>query len=137
MIEWAAVQVDRPFAWGETDCASLARAALKQCFGEDVAPEVPEWHSKREAARVLRAHPPLQILEALGAERTAIGFARAGDIISLPVTEDLIGDIALGVWTDSACLISSQRAGVELLRAGDVPPESVAYSLWEIAVTHG
>jgi hypothetical protein len=86
---------------------------------------------------VLRAHPPLQLLEQLGAFRVTVPFARAGDIISLPATEDLVGDIALGVWTDSECLISSQRGGVELLRAIDVPPESVAYSLWEIAVTHG
>jgi len=135
LVEWAALQVGQPFAWGKTDCATLARSALRECFGEDVAPEVPTWSTKKEAMRVLKQHQPLQILESLGAEQKSIAFARAGDIVSLP--SDDAGELALGVWIDGACLVSSKKAGVQLVPAADMPRDCIAYSLWEIQATDG
>lgn len=132
LLAWAATQVGRPFRWGETDCATLARAALAECFGEDVAPNVPRWHTKKGAAAALREHDPIHVLESLGAAKMTVGFARAGDIVQLIAEEDTLGGVALGVWIDGSCLITSRKAGVQIIPAAAMPRDSVVYSLWEI-----
>jgi len=130
LIAWSAEQVGKPFVWGETDCASLVRAALMECFGKDVT-GVPTWRSKRGAANVLKKYPPLEVLGWLGAEKRTVAFARAGDVVSLPDT-DTLGDVALGVWIDGACLVSTQKGGVQLVPAAQIPRDCATYSLWEI-----
>ena len=131
LIAWSNAQIGRPFIWGETDCAALVRASLQECFGQDVVPGVPTWQSKREAIRVLKAHEPVKILEALGAVKTTVGFARAGDIVRANET-DVVGGIALGVWVDGGCLVTSVERGVVFIRAASMPRDGVVYSLWEI-----
>jgi len=123
--------VGRPLIWGETDCASLARASLRICFGEEVLGELPVWHTKRGALRTLKLHDPSAVLEKLGAERRGMGFARGGDIVVLP--PDPSGGVSLGVWVDGGCLMVSEEDGVRMIRAPDVSSEGVVYSLWEIA----
>ena len=133
LIEWGLAQVGKKFKWGVTDCATLARRSLQECFGTDVAPSVPTYATRRRAARALKKHgSPKSILLRLGAEERPITFARAGDIILLPDEQEVIGGEAYGVWLDGACLLSGPD-GVRLIPARDMPPESVAFSLWEIA----
>ena len=134
LIAWSTAQVGRPFVWGETDCAALVRAALTECFDRDVVPEVPSWHSKKEALRVLRAHDPVKTLEALGATRTTIGFARGGDIVSMRAEADEVGGVALGVWVDGFCLVPSVKHGVTRVNAISMPRDAVVLSLWEVPV---
>ncbi len=83
--------------------------------------------------RTLKTHNPSEVLEKLGATRNSMGFARGGDIVVLP--HEPRGGVALGVWVDGACLMVSEEDGVRMIRAQDVSPEGIVYSLWEIA--HG
>lgn len=131
LLAWADTVDGKPFVWGETDCGSLARAALAECFGVDVAPSLPQWSTAKQAAAVLKKRTVIDILTALGAEQRPIAFARTGDIIIMTEADE-VGGVALGVWLDAAVLLSS-RTGVHTVAHPILPLDAVACSLWEVS----
>lgn len=54
LVAWADKVRGAPYLWGETDCSTLARQALRIQFGQDVFPRMLRWTSLREALRVLK-----------------------------------------------------------------------------------
>lgn len=134
LVSWAAAQIDRPFEWGSTDCASLARAALVQMFGEDVVPAVPTYATAREALRAWAAYGPVGFaLEQIGASTTLLPFMRAGDIIVVHEEAEDVGQEAVLVCIDYGWCITSSVDGV-IVATPEEP--CTVYSLWEV-VPHG
>lgn len=130
---WSASVLGQPFAWGRTDCGTLARDALAVMFGQDVVPFVPRWHSAREAVAVLQAYGSVpEILARLGAPQTTLSFMRAGDLI-LSKSDDDESRIGLAVCVDGRRCIASQPAGVaRVLLSRDEPAVVCVYSIWEV-----
>lgn len=134
LVRWARRQERRPFIWGQTDCGSLARAALLEMFGADVVPHIPRYSSWAEAVRasaVVHAHGGFDgILRALGGQIVPLAFLRTGDIVVRPeATEDVGGHSLLVCADPPMCLVSTRQYGV---RWG-VPTDGTVWSLWEVA----
>ena len=133
LLAWAEGLDGQPFAWGLTDCATLARKALEVCFGMDLVPECPSWNKPHEALRVIRDFGrPSQILTRLGAAPRPLTFVRAGDIIVMPEQQEPIGREALGVWLDGAVLLSDRERGAHIVARPIMPNDATAYSIWEV-----
>lgn len=132
LVDWGLALRGRPFVWGQTDCATLARQALVLCFGRDLTVHVPLWHSAREAAEILKQHPIVDELKALGAEERPLAFARAGDLVLMEETDD-IGGVSIGVVIDASAVVASSTVdGVQLVDLQTMPENTLAYSLWEV-----
>jgi hypothetical protein len=127
---WAAAQQGKPFEWGTTDCAALARSALIAMFGEELATHLPRWDSVRGAALILQVRGSVgSVLEELGAERTTVPFMRVGDVVVSPELEEDVGHESVMVCIDGQRCVASTREGV----AVSLPdPKGVVYSLWEV-----
>lgn len=135
LTRWARKQDGRPFIWGATDCASLARQALEQMFGRDVIPEVPRYSSWEEAVRVaaaLHSRGGMEsVLRRLGGENVPREFLRGGDFIVRPEAEEDAGGQSILVCIDSPlCLVSTREYGVQW----GVPTSGTVWSLWEVPV---
>jgi hypothetical protein len=130
--KWAAAQQGKPFVWGSTDCAALARAALIEMFGEEISVHLPYWDNVRGAALILQARGSVgSILEELGAERTSVPFMRVGDLIVSAEPEEDVGHESVMVCIEGQKCLASTREGVTWSGAA---PDSVVYSLWEVTV---
>ncbi len=131
LLCWSALQVGRPFVWGQTDCATLGRSALTEIFGVDVMPWLPTWHSAREAVQVVQTYGPVEsILEKLGACGVSSAFMRAGDLVVMREPEEEIGRVAIMVCIDGRECIVSRHTGVVLERLPLLVEGAQAYSLW-------
>ncbi len=133
LITWAENVRGMPYIWGRSDCATLVRTALAICFGRDIAPDVPFHRNERQAIAVVRQYGgAVPVLEQLGAMRTTLPFARAGDVIAMEEPEEPITGIALGIWFDRYAVMSTRDGvvwvDVETLAAR----KPMLYSLWEI-----
>lgn len=133
LLAWALTCSRLPFAWGETDCGTLARTALGILFGRDVVPDIRPWRSARGAALAWRRHPPDRVFQELGAEVMPLAFARSGDVIVCAELGEAAGGHVLVVCVDGTIGLTSGDTGVMLIAVGDLPAEARAYSLWEIA----
>lgn len=136
---WAEGIEGAPFAWGKTDCATLAREALHIMFGVDVARDrfdqpLPRWEDERAAAAVRKRHGDVRaVLLRLGALEGQLGFVRAGDIGWLPNGLEAEGLGAALVYVDPFFLGSHGEAGVYRVRIEDVPRETTVLSLWSVS----
>jgi len=76
-----AERYQRPFAWGQQDCALLAADCVHAVTGADPAADLRGYTTAREAVRVLHRHGGLRGLAAarLGAP-IAPAFAQLGDV---------------------------------------------------------
>ena len=134
LLSWAESVRGQPLRWGKTDCGSLARNALEICFGRDVVPHVPRYHTARQAKKVVKKHGhAVQIVQEIGATFVeSLSFARMGDVIAMNEPEERVAGIALGVWCEQF-VVAATNHGVVWLRRDALPLDAVAYSLWEIA----
>lgn len=112
LMTWAGAQCGRPYVWGETDCASLVRAATRQMYGVDVfAGLVPEWRSQREAVRARRQVGGIGGALALaGAVPRVLAFVQAGDV--------WVRQTRAGAWHRGALGVA--LGGQQVLLAGPV-----------------
>ena len=133
LVTWAESVRNRPFIWGATDCATLARKALSICFGRDIIPDVPHWRNLYQAKACLEKYGNLPAaLEKMGAEVVTLPFARGGDLISMPEPEEPVSGTALGIWIDRFAVMSS-AGGVVWVEPGElVLHKPTLHSLWEI-----
>lgn len=136
---WAAGEVGRPFRWGTTDCSSLARRALEQCFGVDVV-TLKTWTTPRRAAAVLRqvGSPSAFLCERLKAFPKPLAFGQAGDIVVVPNADEPLGKETLGVLLDGGfVLFSSRTAPTYMVKHPVLHADATVYSVWEVEATHG
>jgi len=132
LFRWAMTQNGRPFAWGDTDCASLTRKALAICFGRELFPDAPRWNTRRGAVLAWKETGGLEpALVQLGAKKTDLNFVRAGDVVCFDEAEERIGHTAVGIWIGNRCLMSTVE-GVALAPLQSLPTDSRVYSLWEV-----
>jgi len=133
LIDWGLSLQGQPFAWGKTDCATLAREALRQCFGRDVAPYLGEWTTARQAQARLTKYPFREQLEALKAEEVSVSFLRAGDILVAPEPDEKMGQMSVMVCLDAHHVLGVSRTdGVRIGLLGAVPDGTKVYSVWEV-----
>lgn len=129
LTRWAGEQVGRPFAWGETDCASLVRGALAAMYGEDLV-DLPPWTSARAAARALAAVGSVPAaLAQLGAEEIPRAFLTQGDLAYEPRVPagELAGSLFVAV---AGRLLSSRLDGiVELIALSALPATALCYRM--------
>jgi hypothetical protein len=85
LSQWGIEHAGLPFAWGETDCASLVRDAMRVLYDRDVW-ESPTWYDS-----LASAYQTLQLvggapawLLAHGATRMPLAFAQPSDVLVTP-----------------------------------------------------
>jgi hypothetical protein len=83
LMEWAERQLGQPFAWGLTDCATLAIRGVELQTGRALGDGY-VWASEAEARRVAEAELPSSVLAAHGMVEVDPGFQRCGDVILIP-----------------------------------------------------
>jgi len=81
-MAWASRMRGAPFAWGHTDCATLAIRGLELLTGRPF-PEY-RWSSEAQALAVAGRERPSQVLQEYGLQPVLPGFERAGDVILAP-----------------------------------------------------
>lgn len=135
--EWAVSQVGKSFTWGETDCASLAREALRVMFDTEVI-SLPAWRSASEGVATLAAHGAIPaILERVGGGQwTGPAFLRAGDLVVLPNNEEGVGAYAMMVCVDARQCLGSGPGGVYLTNL-PLDCDARVFSVWEIESATG
>lgn len=139
LMLWANGVHHAPFAWGETDCCALVRAALHAMYGAEVVPQIPRWGSAAEAERVWGTWDLRAVLLELGAERLTPAFRQAGDVLCWTPAE------ATGPWPGigialptGQVLATSPEDGVCMVPAYVLPESAEAYRLpWSIEVAGG
>ena len=129
VVDFAQREVGRPFEWGETDCASLARRVLRLMYGaEDPFLKTPAYSTQAGALRAFRrAGSIVDWLLDSGAEEVGREFLWMGDLAIRPeidvfVTDGAIAAVAVFVRPD-AWLTSRPSSGVVLVR-GDPRADS-------------
>lgn len=130
LVRWARSCVGRPYVWGETDCGTLGREALRVLFGSDVLPGVSGWSTTRDAVHTAaNLGTPSAVLTALGAEVQSAMFARAGDLVIVPEPAVPGGEAVCVVIDGKLALHSTHDCGVVL---DPIPTDGMAYSLWTV-----
>lgn len=80
LVEHARAVVGSPFTWGQTDCASLAIAAIETMYG-GLPLDLPAYTTKTGALRAQKVMSIEGGLLSLGARWVTMRGARAGDIL--------------------------------------------------------
>jgi hypothetical protein len=130
LVRWAREQAGRPYVWGVTDCATLARAALAVVFGRDVAPGLPVWKSQASASRIAKRTRVSDALRTLGAIESQAAFAGAGAVVTVPDDRVPGGESVCVVVSAGIALYAQHDTGVTLHRAPEV---GTAWTLVECA----
>ncbi len=82
LVLWARGVIGRSYVWGETDCGSLARAAVALLYGSDPI-EGSSWTDEASAAAALRALGGVsKTMRLLGAVKTDVLHAQSGDLLT-------------------------------------------------------
>lgn len=82
LVNWAAQLHGRAYAWGLTDCGSVARSATEIVIGSDPFPA--RWLTAAGARRALTKAGGLKaVLGRVGAEPIGLAFIQNGDILEL------------------------------------------------------
>ena len=121
LVEFTTMQLNKPFTWGDTDCASLVRGALHAMYGQDLWPEQHLYDSLLSAKHVLdeTGGVAAQLL-ALGATEVHEAFIQQGDIvIGEPLDEDFADNVF--VMVSDQLLSATIDAGVRLLPLAAMP----------------
>jgi len=126
---WADAQVGQPYAWGHTDCVSLAIAAIRVLYPQQDPAALPAFPSKAAALRALAADPDLlvQSLEWLGAVPLALGYTQAGDLLVAPT--DAAGEPALLVGLGAWAIAATPAEGVVRIRTRQLRADTVTWRL--------
>ena len=126
LLQWAVQQGGRPYAWGETDCVTLALAAVGVLY--PAPPPLPRFPSKLAALRALAEAPDLipATLAAAGAVPLALGFAGAGDLLVPPSDLD---EAAVLVCLGGSALVSDPGLGVSRVPTLALPADTIAWRL--------
>jgi hypothetical protein len=127
LIAWADAQRGKPFKWGETDCATIARWACQRMHGTDPF-SLPTWRSKAKALRVFRECGGIAKVLGQVASPVGRGFARTGDIALLK-DKAVLGN-SLMVVIDTKVLVSRPETGVTLEDRSILP---ISTSFWRVA----
>lgn len=114
--------VGEPFRWGETDCASVVIRAVEAIYPPDDVPLPRDQPSYDDEGAALRAHAETggvgPALEAEGAERVPLAFARSGDVL---VGLDPQGGVpGAAVVVGPRYVVASERDGVVERRLRDL-----------------
>lgn len=114
LVAWAEAARGKPFIWGETDCVSLARQAVRAVYGEDPAPDL-AYNSLREAMAVLAERDLPTRLGAAGFMLVEGGpiFAQNADLVvgADPETPNFP---AVAVHVAGRWVVTSPERGVEI-----------------------
>lgn len=95
LVEYALSLQGQPFVWGQTDCASIVRGAMRAMYGEDLWSEGYDYTSLLEAKRLLEVSGGVAMqLSLLGAEEVPRGFLQQGDVVvGEPLDEDFADNV--------------------------------------------
>lgn len=112
LFEWAESQMGKPYVWGDTDCASLVRAACRVIFGVDALSHIKPWTTR--AAALKRHSATGGVYGALmSADWTEVPlpFAQQGDVLTW--SQPALG--GAGVVVARQLLTSDPDHGVQLV----------------------
>lgn len=134
LMLWANGVQGAAFAWGETDCCALVRAALHAMYGAELVPQVPRWGSEEEARRVWATWDLREILRELGAERVPVAHRQGGDVLCWTPAVDTGPWPGIGIALPTGQVLMTERDfGVLILPAYVLPDEAEAYRLpWAV-----
>lgn len=132
---WAHEQLDKPFEWGTTDCATLVRDAVGVMFNGDVSADVRRYDSLRGAAEVLaEVGGTLKWLEAHGSVPVDQNYIQVGDVVILPQEPEEIAEGAAVVVVREHVLVTSPNAVVSMVRLDSLPLSAIVLRppyVWE------
>ena len=129
--QWAAQLLGEPFAWGVTDCATLAIKSQRILYGVDVF-RLPTWKSKAKALRTLTDVTSIRAVLKAHARRVGRNFLQAGDLV-------LVGKGCAELETDGLMIVvrdyalaTSPASGVTAVPLEAIPTTLTSY--WRIDV---
>jgi len=112
-----------PFTWGNNDCALFAADAVLAMTGHDLASDMRDHRSARQALETIRRHGglPAIVTSALGPS-CAAGAARQGDVVALMEGKH----VGLAICIDSEMAVGPSRRGLVML------PMAKALCSWRV-----
>lgn len=130
LFRWSKSVVGEPFVWGETDCGSLVRGAVRAMYGEtpDAWSKRP-YTSERQALRVqVQMKGVSGALRALGATDETVAYAQSGDIVVRPPRQGR-ETLRAGVVVNGSLVVTSMQRGVCRAPLRVVDPDSTVLRL--------
>jgi hypothetical protein len=125
LIAFARQEIGKPFAWGETNCVSLALRAIDVQCGTDLAGQNCKRMSTERRAMAWVARNGLsglvQRLRDEGVIEIALSFIQTGDIALV----EMAGNIGASVYLGRNYLSSSSDLGVIQLRPASISAPSI------------
>lgn len=146
LVRMATALVGQPFAWGQTDCASLFRRTSAAMYGVEVFPWLGQWKTERGAWRKLVEWGSMaKALTHAGAALVALSEAQSGDILLSPVRDEpheRFGMAAVMVsgklcWVDVEHGVRCERVPLDVLGEATLWRLPAAVSLPASGVAHG
>ncbi len=115
LVDYANSVGGKPFKWGTTDCAYLARNALRAMYGKDLLRGMGRYATSASALKAARQVGPLgAYLRDKGFSKVRPNFAQSGDIV---VFKGLTrGHPQIGVVVSDRLLVADPKECVMLHR---------------------
>lgn len=112
---FAREMVGKEFVWGETDCGSLVRGAMKAMYGQDMFPHAPNWKSAAEAKKYCKnPDAGMDILVGVLARPVARNYEQPGDILLSPGADAAGLPRFAVILTAGQALVSTPEFGVQV-----------------------
>lgn len=112
LLEWAESMTRRPYIWGETDCGSLVRAAMRGIYGVDAFEHIRPYRTRAQAGRRQRETGGVYgALVGAGWHEVATSLAQQGDVL----IHDGDGFPGAGIVVARQVLVTSAARGVQLI----------------------
>lgn len=120
-----------PMIWGESDCACMAAAVLREVYGRETILGKPRYRTEQGALRYMKALGVADLAAGMdtAADRIGLAYAMPGDIIGFPTDAPRWG-VSLGLMVSDrrALVIDPETASWRML--GDVQTGLMA---WRVA----
>jgi len=102
LAEFMKREQNRPFAWGESDCALFVCDCILALTGEDLAKDFRgRYTTQRGAYRVLKRIGKVSSLEELATKNLGppiqVSYAQRGDVVSIPTSLGTALGIIVGI----------------------------------------
>jgi len=128
-IEFANVNLGRPFVWGQCDCNTFALDMMDAMYGTNLAAQIKGKYGSPLQAFLFRRRVPgslINILKAAGFEEVKRGFERTGDLLIVADPKWEMVHVCLG----AKCVSAFPDQGVQVFPMTELKDKE--YTVWRM-----